>query len=115
MDKQIKEYSKKYKLLLKKISVLEEKLEEAQNLQEKESLKVDFLKKNDEFKLFIIEYAKLIFDIYSKKKSQLKDTYTGEIKSWDEYFGNDFNKLSKAKRECLVGLIEKYGAYRLIK
>ena len=115
MDKQIKEYSKKYKVLLKKIAVLEEKMESSQNLQERERLKAELLKINEEFDLFVIEYAKRIFDVYSKKKIQLKDTYTGEIKAWDEYFGNSFDKLSKSKRECLVGLIENYGAYRLIK
>ena len=115
MDKKIKEYSKKYKLLVKQISLIEEKIEMSNNAKEKEQLNRDLLKINDEFDLLIVEYSKIIFDVYSKKNSQIKDTYTGEIISWDKHYGRDFSELSKLKREGLVGLIEKYGAYILIK
>lgn len=113
MDNNIKEYSKKYKALVKSIELLEEEIEESEEQQKKE-LKKRMIELNHTFDLFIDEYAKCVFDIYSKKKIQIKDTYTGEIKSWEEFFGDEFNKIPKIKRECLVGLIEKYGAYRIM-
>jgi hypothetical protein len=51
--------------------------------------------------------------VYYKKNPKIKDTYSGEIKRWNDVFGPDFDKISTCFREGLVGLIEGYGAYKL--
>ena len=106
MNNGIKECHKKYVSFNKEISALEKK-NTPQNKKE-----INRLEK--ELESFICnEYAKAVFDAYSLESPMIKDTYTNEIKHWDKMFGSDFNKLSISRREALVGLVEKYGAYRL--
>jgi len=59
------------------------------------------------------EYAKIIFENYKNKKILLIDKYKKQKISWDEIFGNDFEKVSKSLRYALIGLIEGEGRYEL--
>lgn len=58
-------------------------------------------------------YAKDIFEKYQKKRPQLVRKKDNQTVSWDEAFGDDFNKISKSHRHSLVGLIEGGGRYEL--
>lgn len=59
------------------------------------------------------EYAKDIFEKYSKKKPILTEVKTGTKIAWVDAFGNEFEKISKSLRHSLVGLEEGGGRYKL--
>ena len=114
MDKAIKECKKKYTLFVRRIEQLEDEISDNSDKKDIKETKKELAKVEDSFDQFIInEYSRAIFEVYSKKQCKIKDIYTGEIKTWGEFFGSDFNKISVLNKECMVGLIEGYGAYRL--
>ena len=59
------------------------------------------------------EYALAVFDKFSKIKPDLIRIKTGEVVSWEDGFGSDFDKISKSLRHSLVGLVEEPGRYKL--
>lgn len=82
-------------------------------LQEADGNREEIDKKIDEVDRFVeYEYARDIFEKYNKKCPKLICNETGEIVSWREAFGNDFDILSKNLRHSLVGLMEGGGRYR---
>ncbi len=60
------------------------------------------------------EYAFAVYERYCKSKPNLIRVKTGEVVSWDEGFGSDFDKISKSLRHSLVGLVEEPGRYKLV-
>lgn len=114
MDKRIKEYKEIYTKLVGEILFLEEEFENTKKTIEKSAIKREIDKKNFFLEEFICnDYASVVFEVYSSKRCKIKDTFTNEVKTWEEFFGTDFNKLTKLKRKTLVSLVEKSGAYRL--
>ena len=59
------------------------------------------------------EYAKMVFELYSAKKIKLYEKYDKKYLTWEEAFGNDFDKVSKTLRHSLVGLIEGEGRFEI--
>ncbi|MDI9243201.1 hypothetical protein [Fusibacillus kribbianus] len=59
------------------------------------------------------EYAESVFAYYVKKRPALIRIKTGEIVTWDDAFGNSFEKVSKSLRHSLVGLVEGGGRYKI--
>lgn len=57
------------------------------------------------------EYAKCVFDFYCRKKPILIRMSTGEEKTWDQAFGECFEKIDRGLRHSLVGLVEGGGRY----
>lgn len=65
----------------------------------------------DEF--LLNEYAKAVFQYYSRREPELIRNATGDSFSWKEVFDEEFDQLSQNLRYSLVGLVEKEGKYRL--
>ncbi len=62
---------------------------------------------------FVEEFAKIIFDYYSKRKPELIRNVDNKKVNWDEDYGCEYDRLSKALKESLVGLFDGDGRYRL--
>ena len=78
-----------------------------------EEIDADINELSDRIAAFIEnEYALAVFEKYSKEKPNLIRIKTGEIVSWDDAFGSDFENVSKSLRHSLVGLVEEPGRYR---
>ena len=84
------------------------------SLEEDDSKRNEADKKIKEIDDFVENiYAKDIFEKYQKKRPKLVRKKDEQIISWEEAFGDDFNKISKSLRHSLVGLIEGGGRYTL--
>ena len=59
------------------------------------------------------EYAAEVFRYYSSRQPDLIRKSTGDVVTWKEAFGEDFNNVPKTLRYSLVGLVEGSGRYRL--
>lgn len=59
------------------------------------------------------DFAKLVFEHYSRKKPMLYENFTGEKVTWEQAFGKDFGQVSKSLRHSLVGLLTGDGRYSL--
>ena len=59
------------------------------------------------------EYSREVFNVYSKKKPKLIRISTDEIFTWEDAFGDDFDKIEKGLRHSLVGLVEEPTRYKL--
>ena len=100
----------------------------------KEVAKVAWTNASDEVKKYEINvYSKLIFDalkslrpeiVNSQPKNYVLNPTTMEyevvseskpVETWENTFGNDFDKLSETLKSQLVGMIEEDGRYRLPK
>ena len=100
---------------IKKNHKIYEKLNmERFSLEENDSKRSEADKKIEEIDIFVENvYAKDIFEKYQKKRPKLIRRKDNQTVSWDEAFGDDFNKVSKSLRHSLVGLIEGGGKYKL--
>lgn len=59
-------------------------------------------------------YALAVFDYYNKSKPKVIRIRTNEEVSWNDAFGDSFDKIPKLKRHSLVGLVEEdHGKYLL--
>ena len=58
-------------------------------------------------------YAKAIYDAYSIIKPNLLAEKTGEMRSWDDLFDEEFEQLDAMHCDILVGLIEG-GWYKVV-
>lgn len=67
-------------------------------------LEIDCFKKD--------EYAKMIFEVYSKKKPLLVHRYNGSVIKWEDAFGLDYKKVPDNLIDSLIGLIEDDGKYK---
>lgn len=59
------------------------------------------------------DYANAVFQYFAKKQPDLIRIKTGEVVSWDDAFGTDFDNVTKSLRHSLVGLVEGDGRYKL--
>lgn len=59
-------------------------------------------------------YSEAVFRHYKDKQPTLIRIMTGEKVSWDDAFGDSFDKLPKSLRHSLVGLVEGGGKYTLL-
>ncbi|SDB69212.1 hypothetical protein [Butyrivibrio sp. INlla16] len=59
-------------------------------------------------------YAKDVYAYYSQKKPKLIRKKTNEVVSWEDAFGDDFEKISKPLRHSLVALVDGDGRYKFI-
>ena len=60
------------------------------------------------------KYAYEVFQYYSQKEPKLIRNTDEEVVSWKEAFGDKFDEIPKSLKNSLVGLVEKYGRYRLM-
>lgn len=60
------------------------------------------------------EYAAEVFRYYSAKQPNLIRRATGDVVTWKEAFGEDFDSVSRTLRHSLVGLVEDSGRYQLM-
>ena len=58
-------------------------------------------------------YGKIVFDVFKKIKPDINDSIEGKIRTWDELYGQDFDKLSDTLKKSLSMLIEEERPYRL--
>ena len=58
------------------------------------------------------DYSQAVFNAYKDEKPPLIRILTGETVTWDDAFGDDFEKISRSLRHSLVGLVEDPGRYR---
>lgn len=60
------------------------------------------------------KYAYEVFLYYSQKKPNLIRNADDEVVSWKEAFGDKFDEVPKTLKQSLIGLVEKFGRYRLM-
>lgn len=117
MDKIIKEYIKRRDEIDKENAPLYDKIDRALSKNApKEKIeelrkKIDEAEKNKE--AFIDEFAKVVFDMYVNKKPKIYDVFDKKKYKWDDFFGTDFNKVSKLKRLGLTRLFDKDAGFKL--
>lgn len=76
----------------------------------KENLEI-VKKEYEEIKL---EYSKMIFSYFSKKKPSILVRKTKEVIPWDDAFSSDFDDLSEDQVRSIIPIIEEDGGrYRL--
>ena len=111
----VKGFSRELEKLYKQKHDLSRQYDDAEsNGREAEQINARLKELSDRIAAFIEnEYAMAVFEKYSKSKPQLIRIKTGETVSWDEAFGDDFERISKSLRHSLVGLVEEPGRYRL--
>ena len=113
MDKKIKECKKRYAQLCKLIDMLERKCTKTDE-KNKAALREQITQTENELIIFVREeYAKVVFYSLIDENPVVKNIYTGALKSFAEVYGSKFETMSNGNREGLVGLIEKYGAFKL--
>ena len=59
------------------------------------------------------DFAKLVFEHYSRKHPILVERSSNKKVKWKDAFGDDFGKVSKSLRHSLVGLVTDEGRYKL--
>ena len=109
---------KKYKKILKekdlRLKKLNEAIEAENDLRKKQELEMEAKALYVEIESFVRNvYAKAVFDLYSPKKPKLVRRLTKEVFTWDEAFGDNFDKIPLSLKESLVGLVEGSGKYKL--
>lgn len=94
-------YSKKHRL---------EDICEEKHTKEAEENVAKVLKEIDDF--IENDFAKMVFEHYSRKKPSLVERYTNEKVEWVDAFGDKFDKVPKLLRHSLVGLVTDEGKYK---
>jgi len=112
--KPFKRYQKQYKELYAQLFNLQDRLNDSEDAQSKKQLEAAVEKLQKEIAIFIEdEYAKAVFEYYSRKQPKLIRESTGEVVKWKDAFGNSFEAVPRALRGSLVGIVEGGGRYRL--
>lgn len=115
MEKIVVEYLEKRKKIDKEIHPLYDELNNAlSNNSSKET--IDKIKKRISEKealkdAFIDEFAKVVFDINVEKKPKIYDVTNKKKYKWNDFFGTDFEKISKLKRLILTRVYDKDAGY----
>ena len=114
MQTNLKECQKIYREKEKDLKEINDRLATEDDANEVKKLKIQSKKLCEEIDSFVLDvYARAVFDVYSIKKPRLIRRLTKEVFTWDEAFGNDFEKIPSSLKESLVGLVEGSGRYKL--
>ena len=113
LNGELKEYHRKYMMLLEKRDLEQEKVLSKSNIFNRSSLQKKYETARDAFDDYCHNiYAKAIFEACSQIKPRIIRVRTGECFEWEEMFGSDFSKIPAIRRSMLVGLVEEACGYK---
>ena len=99
-----KKYQKELDARFKKLTALQDSSQNPEEIKQAEISVNEYIEG---------EYAEAVFSYFVRKKPALIRIHTGEEYSWEEAFGESFEKVSKSLRHSLVGLVQGGGRYRI--